>query len=385
MDQSDLDPRSLAVDATDQLFRLIGEIGAAASPDERKLAAEQLEALIRVRTEALHQSERRFRALTELSSDWYWEQDADLRFVGTGGRTELRGGISVDDHVGKRRWELPGTEILVQTWDQHRAVLAARAPFHDLLLKRTAQDGTVHYVSVAGEPCFDSSGAFTGYHGVAKDVTAQYRSAAALHETESRLRLTLDSVPAAIYFYDCDERIVTANHGYADMMEWPLEEIPGRTIREVAGEQAYALAQPYIRQALAGETTTYERRRERKDGGTRDLRILNTPHRDESGRVSGACALIVDITDLKETQRALKSSEVRFRGLADLWADWYWEQDEQLRFTYLSPDLERRANLAPSCARGKTRGERPSSGGTAEPWARLPTRPPLGRRTGPRG
>ena len=370
MDQSELHPRSHAVDATDELFRLIAEIGAAASLDDRRIAAEQLEALIRVRTEALHQSERRFRALTELSSDWYWEQDADLRFVGTGGRTEHRAGISVDDHVGKRRWELPGTEILGQTWDQHRAVLAARARFHDLLLKRTAQDGAIHYISVSGEPCFDSSGAFSGYHGVAKDVTSQHRAAAALRETESRLRLTLDSVPAAIYFYDCDERIITANHGYADMMEWPLDKIPGRTIREVAGEQAYALAQPYIRHALAGETTTYERRRERKDGNTRDLRIHNMPHRDESGRVSGACALIVDITDLKETQRALQSSEVRFRGLADLWADWYWEQDEQVRFTYLSPDLERTLHLSAASLIGKTRWEVPSIGVTQEQWAK---------------
>ena len=370
MDPSDLDHRTLSGDATDELYRLIAEIGAAASPGDRKLAAEQLEALIRVRTEALHQSERRFRALTELSSDWYWEQDADLRFVGTGGRTELRGGISVDDHVGKRRWELPGTEILGQTWDDHRAVLAARLPFHDLLLRRTGADGTVHYVAVSGEPRLDRSGAFAGYHGVAKDVTAQYRAGVALRETESRLRLTLDSVPAAIYFYDCDERIITANHGYADMMEWPLDEIPGRTIRQVAGEQAYALAQPYIRQALAGETTTYERRRQRKDGSTRDLRIHNMPHRDEAGRVSGACALIVDITDLKETQRALKSSELRFRGIADLWADWYWEQDAQMRFTYLSSDLERKAKLRASSALGKTRWEMATLGVTAEQWAR---------------
>ena len=166
-----------------------------------------------------------------------------------------------------------------------------------------------------------------------------------MRDTESRLRLTLNAVPAAIYFYDCDERIITANHGYAGMMERRLDEIAGRTIREVAGEEAYARAQLYIRRALAGETTTYERQRQRKDGSTRDLRIHNVPHREESGRVTGACALIIDITDLKETQRALQSSEVRFRGLADLWADWYWEQDENFRFTYMSFDLEPRANL----------------------------------------
>ena len=287
---------------------------------------------------ALRESEQRFRALMELSSDWFWEQDTELRFVGTEGRTALRAGISEADHIGKRRWELPGTDILGQTWDEHRAVLAGRASFQDLVLKRTAADGSVHYVSVSGEPRFDATGAFAGYHGVAKDVTARYQAEAAVREAESRLRLTLDSAPAAICFYDRDERIVTANHGYADLMEKSPREIGGRSIREAAGDAAYTLAKPYIDRALAGETTTYERQRTRTDGSTRDLRIHNVPYTNESGRVMGACALIIDITDLKETQRALQASEARFRGLADLWADWYWEQDEQLRFTYLSPD-----------------------------------------------
>jgi PAS domain S-box-containing protein len=319
---------------------------------------------------ALRESEQRFRALTELSSDWYWEQDVELRFVGTAGRSALRAGISEADHIGKRRWELPRTEILGLSWDEHRAVLAARGAFQDLVLKRTAADGSVHYVSVSGEPRFDASGAFAGYHGVAKDVTAGYQAEAAVREVESRLRLTLDSAPAAIYFYDRAERIVTVNQGYADLMEKPLHEIIGRSIREAAGEAAYALAKPYIDRALAGETTAYERRRTRMDGRARDLRIQNVPYTNESGRVTGACALIIDITDLKETQRALQVSEARFRGLADLWADWYWEQDEQLRFTYLSPDFERITGLSTVSPLGKTRWELPSVGVTEEQWVK---------------
>src|SRR3954468_23690411 len=83
---------------------------------------------------ALAESEARFRSLIELSSDWYWEQDAELRFVATGGKTDARGGITPEAHIGKRRWELPQTEIIGQTWEAHRAVLAARKPFRDVLL-----------------------------------------------------------------------------------------------------------------------------------------------------------------------------------------------------------------------------------------------------------
>jgi PAS domain S-box-containing protein len=353
----------------DRYGSIVRWFGTATDIEDHKRYAERLDAQVRERSEALRESEQRFRALTELSSDWYWEQDAELRFVGTAGRTALRAGISEADHIGKRRWELPRTEILGQSWDEHKAALASRASFRDLMLRRTAPDGSVHYVSVCGEPRFAANGTFAGYHGVATDVTARHRAASALRETEARLRLTLDSTPGAIYFYDCEERIVMANHGYADLMETPLTDMAGRTIREIAGDEAYALAEPYIRRALAGEATTYERRRPRKDGSTRDLRIDNVPHRDESGQVTGACALIIDITALKESQQALSKSEARFRGLADLWADWYWEQDENYRFTFLSIDLERSADLSTKAALGKTRWELPTIGVSEAQWA----------------
>jgi diguanylate cyclase (GGDEF)-like protein/PAS domain S-box-containing protein len=136
---------------------------------------------------ALRESEARFRSLTELSSDWYWEQDADLRFVSTEGLTEARGGISPQAHIGKRRWELPGTEIVNQTWDEHRAVLAARKPFRNLLLRRTGTDGEIRYVAVGGKAILDRLGSFCGYQGVASDVTARVRAEEALQRANEQL------------------------------------------------------------------------------------------------------------------------------------------------------------------------------------------------------
>ena len=127
---------------------------------------------------ALRESEARYRALTRLSSDWYWEQDADYRFVATEGMTDARAGITAAVHLGKRRWELPGTEIVDQTWDEHRAVLAARQPFRDLLLRRTDSGSATHYVEISGEPVFDEQGRFTGYRGIANEVTERKRAEA---------------------------------------------------------------------------------------------------------------------------------------------------------------------------------------------------------------
>src|SRR5436190_11206876 len=109
-----------------------------------------------------------------LTSDWYWEQDAELRFT----RVQVQGGERVEQAlaeriIGKRRWET-GIEI-EGGWDAHRALLDARKPFSDVLMWRELDDGSRRYVLASGEPVFDARGTFSGYRGVGRDVTAQKR------------------------------------------------------------------------------------------------------------------------------------------------------------------------------------------------------------------
>src|SRR5207302_804677 len=111
-----------------------------------------------------------------LSSDWYWEQDAELRFT----RVQVRSGDPVEQAlaeaiIGKQRWET-GIEI-EGGWDEHRAALEARAPFRDVLMWRELGDGGRRYVLASGAPVFDAKGRFTGYRGVGRHVTAQNRVA----------------------------------------------------------------------------------------------------------------------------------------------------------------------------------------------------------------
>ena len=129
-----------------------------------------LEKTVQERTAELRESEARFRRLTELSSDWYWEQDAQGNFTKVFGPVHEMLGVKPDDLLGKTRdtkggqWNEAEREALEEN-------LAARRPFLDFVYRRTDPDGTPHYFMVSGEPMFDSSGRFTGYRGVGKDVT----------------------------------------------------------------------------------------------------------------------------------------------------------------------------------------------------------------------
>jgi len=128
-------------------------------------------------------NEAKFRTLTQLSSDYYWEQDEQLRFTITAARTDGRPGPPPQMRLGMRRWEVPGTEPVNTTWAEHQQVLAARAPFRELLLQRPDTDGQMRYVEVSGAPIFDERRSFTGYRGVAKDVTDRERALGELRKT----------------------------------------------------------------------------------------------------------------------------------------------------------------------------------------------------------
>ena len=121
--------------------------------------------------EALRESEARFRSLTEMSSDWYWEQDRELRLSFHSNSFARRSGTTSDKLLGKRRWEEPNRFPLSCTWDEHRATLEAHQPFRNFEYVRISDDGTQYFVSLSGVPIFDAAGNFNGYRGVGTNIT----------------------------------------------------------------------------------------------------------------------------------------------------------------------------------------------------------------------
>ena len=121
--------------------------------------------------EALRESESRFRSLTHLSSDMYWEQDEQFRFTSMSGTGSKRVNVQSFPMIGKKRWEQNYINMSADQWAEHIALLEAHKPFRDMELCRPDESGKKIWISISGEPVFDPSGAFTGYRGVGKDIT----------------------------------------------------------------------------------------------------------------------------------------------------------------------------------------------------------------------
>jgi PAS domain S-box-containing protein len=131
-----------------------------------------LEQTVLERTARLAESESRYRRLTELSSDWYWEQDEKGNFTKISGMVREMLGIRVDGAFIKSGddqgadWNEDERRVL-------EARLAARRPFLDFVYSRSMPDGSRQYLMVSGEPMFDSSGRYTGYRGIGKELTGK--------------------------------------------------------------------------------------------------------------------------------------------------------------------------------------------------------------------
>lgn len=134
-----------------------------------------LEQTVLERTAELRDSEARFRRLTELSSDWYWEQDETGRFTKIFGPVLEMLGLRFDTSLGHIRDE-EGAQWNLSEREKLEENLASRRPFLDFVYSRTNPSGELQYLMVSGEPMFDSAGRFTGYRGTGKDVTETMRA-----------------------------------------------------------------------------------------------------------------------------------------------------------------------------------------------------------------
>jgi PAS domain S-box-containing protein len=133
---------------------------------------DRLEAKVRERTAELAESEARYRSLTELAADWFWEQDTKGAFTRVSGPVLDMLGIKVDSFIDG---QVPATDT---GWDEDerntlRELIAAREPFLDFVLSRVNSSGSKQRYQVSGQPMFDRACRFVGYRGVGIELTGR--------------------------------------------------------------------------------------------------------------------------------------------------------------------------------------------------------------------
>jgi len=270
------------------------------------------------------------------SSDWYWEQDAELRFthVHVGDDVPAKERALALNLIGRPRWE---TGIEVEGgWQAHRELLRARKPFREVLMWRTLEDGSRRYVSTSGRPVFDSKGAFAGYQGVGRNVTEQKLAEARMRASESRLRAIVDNEPECVKLLDAEGNLLEMNPAGLRMIEADdLGALRGKCVYGLVATPHQTAFRDLVQRVAGGQERSLEFEMIGLKGTHRWMEVRAVPLRDEASGMTLVLALTRDITDRRRAETQLRESEARFRALTELSSDWYWEQDAEYRFTRL--------------------------------------------------
>ncbi len=131
-----------------------------------------LEQTVQERTAELRESEARYRSLTELASDWYWEQDESGNFIKVSGPVLEMLGVRVDSLADESNHDMPSGWNAAEHAEL-QAKIAARQPFLDFEFSRINNDGSQQKFRVSGEPMFNRFCGYIGYRGIGLEVTSK--------------------------------------------------------------------------------------------------------------------------------------------------------------------------------------------------------------------
>ncbi|MDH6164876.1 diguanylate cyclase (GGDEF)-like protein/PAS domain S-box-containing protein [Variovorax boronicumulans] len=302
--------------------RVLGHVGTVTDITERTLAERALRTLT---------------AVFDMTTDYIVQLDAAGRLIYMNPAARRRTGLALDapieqlsaadfnppETMERFRSEIVPAAVSTGVWVGESMVWDAERrafPASHMVIAHRDKHGKVEYFS-----------------GLMRDISAAKDAERALRESEHRLRMVTDHLPALISYLDRDLRFRFVNKAYQDWFGVHAEQLLGLSLREFYGDEAWAQMEPHMRAALAGRQVTYERRLA-TPGGRRDIQATLVPERDERGEVVGLYTLDSDITAHHEAEEALQESEARLRTVADAlpMRVAYIDAEERYRFNNLA-------------------------------------------------
>jgi len=282
------------------------------------------------------ESKETFRVLVDNSVDVVFSVNTEGRFTFLSKSWERHLGYSSADCLGQSFTAYVHPDDVALLTEFLATVLRTRQKGTSPTFRARRADGAYLWVIVNGDCYVDPDGALL-FIGVGRDITQQKQSEDALH----RFKAVFDNASFGAAMADLEGNLTYVNPCLAAMHGYRPEELIGKNRNVFYTPDQFEQMQPLFRRMRdEGGFSAAEVWRRRKDGGTFPALMNGMLVRDAAGAPTALAITLIDITERKRAEAALRESEDRYEQLAEQSRTVTWEVDAQGLFTYVSPVAE---------------------------------------------
>ncbi|MEN6444409.1 MAG: PAS domain S-box protein [Methanoregula sp.] len=266
---------------------------------------------------ALQESEAKYRAIVETSPNIIWEIDPDGKFVYISPQSELLLGYTRKEleHAsimdlyppGKRDWirnYLTAQNTSVQSFE----VVAVHHQTKEKII-----------LEIYSKPVFGETGILLGFRGMAVDITQRKKAQKELAESERFLHRLIETISNPIFYKDKNGNYTGCNTAFLEYIGLPREKVIGKSVYDTAPKDLADIYSAKDRELFTSPgTESYEAKARHADGTMHDVIFNKTTLTDSEGHVEGLVGVIIDITDRKKMEGAIRAANEKLNMLSSI-------------------------------------------------------------------
>ena len=256
--------------------------------------------------EALRQSEEKFRALVETTSDWIWEVDSNGIYIYVSPQVESLLGHTSEEVIGKTPFDFMPPEEARRVGEIFATIVEECKPFYNLENINLHKDGRQVVLETSGVPIFDDKGNLTGFRGVDRDITERKRSEEKVRREKERVEQYLNIAGVMLATINADEKITMMNKKGCEILGCKEGELIGKNWFDLLVPQELRdEVRGVFRKLMDGDIEPvkfYENLLVTKDGEKKLLAFHNTIIKDPNGQITGVLFSGEDISERKRAE-----------------------------------------------------------------------------------
>ena len=173
----------------------------------------------------------------------------------------------------------------------------------------------------------DANGQIIAGMNLLVDITDRKKAQFEAIGTKRQLQLITENMDVGVTRCTADLRYSWVSRTYAHWLGQMPDDIAGRPIVDVIGQEAYDIEWPYFEKVLSGQTVEFGTQMTLLGAGTRWVHAVYVPTRGEDGKVDGWIAVVTDVTDRRESEERLRTNERQFKEAQHLAKVGSWDRD----------------------------------------------------------